>query len=613
MTPRLLTRVLAVLSLAAGAASAQTPSPSPAPAPTGAIRGRILAADTGRPLRRAQISLSAPELAGQGRSTTTTAEGRYQFKDLPAGRYSITVARSGYLSLRYGQRRPLEPGRPLQLADRQSIEHVDFSLPRMGVIAGRVFDETGDPIAGVTVFAMRQAYFDGRRRMVPASGGARTDDIGQYRILGLPPGSYYVAAVTHETWTVATDGRRDVMGFAPTYFPGTALVGDAKRLTLAIGQEARGTDFALVPGRTATVSGTAIDAQGRPMAGQSVNLTQEFRSSEAGGMFMGAGSATIAPDGTFSIRNVPPGEYALQARVTSGGGVSPEVARLPIVVAGADVKDVSLVAASAWTMSGFVTTEEGAPPAFARDRLRISVRPLNGTNNPRAGAAQIKDDWSFAAPDITGAARMSIAAPDGWMVKQVLHNGRDIGDATIDSKSGEPMTDVQIVLTSRVTSVSGQVLDDKGDVRRRDGRRLRGGRAEVAGGVALRARGTAGSGRPLRDPRPAAGRVPGRGRRLRAGRRVERSGIPGITPPLRASSDGDRGRRGDGVAETHERDERGLTRYLRPERYAEIAFISASVSLPPNAGMSALGSTAPGSVIQRSNHAASRPGFFDAA
>src|SRR5690349_14522639 len=74
------------------------------------IRGRILAADTRQPLTRARISLSAPELTGGARTTSTNREGRYEIGDLPAGRYTISVGRSGYLTLLYGQRRPLEQG-----------------------------------------------------------------------------------------------------------------------------------------------------------------------------------------------------------------------------------------------------------------------------------------------------------------------------------------------------------------------------------------------------------------------------------------------------------------------------------------------------------------------
>jgi hypothetical protein len=58
------------------------------------------------------------------------------------------------VGLEFGQRRPNEPGRPITLADGQVVDRVDISLPVGGVIAGRVLDDTGEPLAG----AVRQRY-----------------------------------------------------------------------------------------------------------------------------------------------------------------------------------------------------------------------------------------------------------------------------------------------------------------------------------------------------------------------------------------------------------------------------------------------------------------------
>ena len=138
---------------------------------TARIRGRVVAADTGAPLRRAQVRLSAAELR-VNRSATTDADGRYEFPDLPAGRYNLSVARSGFVSLSFGQQRPFEQGRPLDLASAQQADKIDFALPRGGVIAGRVTDELGEPLAGVRVQAMRYQYLpNGRRQLTPVGGG----------------------------------------------------------------------------------------------------------------------------------------------------------------------------------------------------------------------------------------------------------------------------------------------------------------------------------------------------------------------------------------------------------------------------------------------------------
>ncbi|MBI4266210.1 MAG: carboxypeptidase regulatory-like domain-containing protein [Acidobacteria bacterium] len=149
MTARAARTVLVVLVLSIATMtpvrSAQTPAgrsgTNRAPTASGIIRGRITAADTGRPLRRAQVTVTAAEI-GMPRRTDTSLDGRYEFRDLPAGRYSVSVTRSGYLSLRYGQRRPMEQARPLQLGDAQTLDDINLALPRMGVIAGRVLDRS---------------------------------------------------------------------------------------------------------------------------------------------------------------------------------------------------------------------------------------------------------------------------------------------------------------------------------------------------------------------------------------------------------------------------------------------------------------------------------------
>src|SRR5437773_735197 len=85
--------ILLALVLASRAA-AQPPQAPPrdssartAIAGTATIRGTVLAGDTGRPLRRARITAFAPELAGQPRNASTDADGRYELRELPPGRY----------------------------------------------------------------------------------------------------------------------------------------------------------------------------------------------------------------------------------------------------------------------------------------------------------------------------------------------------------------------------------------------------------------------------------------------------------------------------------------------------------------------------------------------
>jgi hypothetical protein len=458
--------------------------PGTTPSGVAVVRGRVLAADTGKPLRRARITLTGPELGREGRSTSTSLDGRYEIADLPAGRYTIRVTRSGYLPLLYGQRRPLEPGKPLQLLDRQAIDHVDFSLPRASVISGQITDELSEPVADVQVFAMRSAYFSGRRRMVAVGPPARTDDAGEYRLTGLTPGSYFLMAALRETWTVTENGVERTMGYAPTYAPGAVSLTDARRVTVAVGQSAGNNSFALMPGRAASVSGTAADSLGRPLASRNIMLMQEFGGPGFGMMMMG-GQATTAADGTFTIRNVSPGSYKLVAQATrdtqSSRGTVLEVATQLVTIDGADVTNLSLTTSMGWSMDGTVIADTGAPPDGAPGRFGVAARlvdpdlgagpggappPPPPPGAPGGGAipdsGRVRDDWSFSVAAVFGVARVRAIVPDGWTVKAILHDGRDIADTPIEMKSGETLTGVQVVVSSRVTTVSGQLLDERG-------------------------------------------------------------------------------------------------------------------------------------------------------
>ena len=480
-----------LFALMANAATPQPPTQGPPPrdtrpssAGTAVVRGRVLASDTGRPLRRARVMMSGPELGREGRSTSTSLDGRYEITGLPAGRYTIRVTRSGYLPLQYGQRRPLEPGKPLQLTDKQVIDRVDFSMPRSSVISGQITDELADPVADVQVFAMRSTYFQGRRRMIAVGPPARTDDAGEYRLTGLSPGSYFVMAALRETWTVTENGVERTMGYAPTYAPGTASLADARRVTVAVGQSAGNNNFALMPGVAASVSGTAADSPGHPLVSRNIMVMQEF-GGPAFGMMMLGGNATTAADGTFTVRNVSPGSYKLVAQTTrdtqTARGTVLEVATQLVTIDGADVTNLSLTTSMGWSLEGTVVTDTGSVPDASPGRFGVAARlvdpdtgagpggappPPPPPGAPGSGAVpdngRVREDWRFSVAAVFGAARVRAIVPEGWTVKAILHDGRDIADTPVEMKSGETMSGVQVIVSNRVTTISGQMLDDKG-------------------------------------------------------------------------------------------------------------------------------------------------------
>lgn len=433
---------------------------------TGVIRGTVVAGDTGRPLRRAQIVVAGIGLGQDGRRTTSTGiDGSFTVKDLVAARYRVTVTRGGYLQLEYGQRRPGEQGRPIQLAEGEVIEKVDFALPRMGGISGRITDENGEAIEGVNVYVMRSLFYEGQRKLVPVGGNVRTDDEGNYRIPRLAPGTYQVMASTKETWTVVQSGQEVLFGYMPTYFPGTSTPTDARQVKVGLGEQIAAIDISLVPGRTAKVSGTALDSRGKPFT--RVRMSEEVRGIDFAS-FGGGPSAPVAADGTFTIRDVAPGEYNLQATSDGSGPDNPaEVAAQPLVVGGSDIEGLVLVGSSGGTVNGKVVSENGVLPPTG---VRVSAAPtyrnqappvVLGTfrQGPDAGIPQA--DGSFVLTNVFGRARFQATVPEGWMLKSVRHEGRDITDDVVELGSRQQMSGVEVVITNRVTEINGQVVDEK--------------------------------------------------------------------------------------------------------------------------------------------------------
>lgn len=434
---------------------------------TAMIRGRVVAADTGRPLRRALVTVTASELGStRERTTSTGLDGRYEFKELPAARYEVSVSRGGYLPLNYGQRRPEELGRPVHLAHGQNLDKVDFALPRMSAISGRVMDETGAPIEGVSVYVLRSMFYEGRRKLVPVGAfNVITDDNGEYRMRRLPPGRYVVMASTNETWTVVQNGQETVFGYMPTYFAGVTKPDEARRVTLGLGQEAAATDFTLVPGRSATISGQALDSKGRPFS--QVRLAQEIRGLNFA-TFSAGNPVTVAPDGTFTAKNVPPGEYTLSAsRLADSLEGEAEVALMSLSVEGSDIENLLLVGSAGGTVGGRVLVEGARLPKFSAISVSV-VESLRNLTSPvilgafrTSGGASVEEDGTFSVPHVFGRARFNVSLPDGWMLKAIVHDGRDITDLAVELASRQELKDVEVIITDRMTSVAGQIKDGK--------------------------------------------------------------------------------------------------------------------------------------------------------
>jgi hypothetical protein len=422
---------------------------------TGVIKGRVVAAGTGAPLRRARLVLSAPGLE-RPLHAATDAQGRYEFTELPAGRYTLTASKNAYVTLQHGQRRAFEAGKPIELADGATLDKVDFALPRGCVISGTVVDDLGEPVASMRVTAYRSRFQEGRRGLVATGRAVETNDLGQYRLFGLQPGTYCVG-------TLPEPGpSQDGYSSAPSYYPNVLNPADAQALTVRLGQERTGVALVQPPGRLARLSGMAFDAFGRPLVNGSVALVN--LSSGSVGYAL---NSPVRADGSFSIANVSPGEYVMAAVLRDQASNEIQQAALPVTVVGEDIGGFVLQITPGASLSGRIVADEGTALPPSPGGLWVEPFPLptpqSLTRIQSIGTqGYVKDDWTFAMKGVGGVLLFRTSRlPAGYMVRSVLLDGRDITDVPLDVSGTEVIDALQVVLTSRVTEVNGAVADAK--------------------------------------------------------------------------------------------------------------------------------------------------------
>ncbi len=435
---------------------------------TASISGRITAAESGVPLRRVQVRVAGPELRG-GRVAMTDADGKFTIANLPAGRYTVACMKAGYATTQYGQKRPNQGGQPIDLSDGQKFETATVSLVRGGVIAGRVFDDFGEPIVDARISVMQYRWNNGRRRLQNMGRMGQSNDRGEYRVWGLGAGEFYVSATANdrpmfsESAAATLPDANEPASFAPTYYPGTAIVDEAQRVAVAAGQEVNGVDFNLVTTRTLRVSGTAMTSDGKPMSAAMVMVMP--RNLLEGGVMIPQGAQTDS-NGAFTLSNVAPGEYMLQARPMGMGlDGAGEVASMPLTVTGSeDVRNVMLVASKGVRVTGRVTFE-GVPPGDAVDQMNIFMAPapgelpfgMMGPSNSR-----VTPERTFEIKNVLGKRTVAVMGlPSSWVIKAARIGGTDILDTGYEFGK-EDVTNVEVVVTRTATTVTGKVtLDEK--------------------------------------------------------------------------------------------------------------------------------------------------------
>jgi hypothetical protein len=432
----------------------QTPKP-------GVVRGQVRSAATGNGLRQAEITLTDAKTRATFRAASDR-QGRYEVLDVPPGRYVLSASRRGYVASEY--RQPTRRGRMFEVRSGEVLERVDVSLPKGGVIVGRVIDEGGEPVIGASVQARRYWYLPSGRRALSVEGslgeqGETTDDVGEFRLFGLTPGQYVVSASPDGRGVVGLPDRRDPRpipaedGYATTFAPGTPHIHEAQMVSVAANETTQ-VGIAMTSASIVSISGSVHDADGVAVAKGSVSLHSADATRELGPI----AQMPLSSNGSFVFANLVAGDYVIDVKGTRVGEAKRvsvvECAAAPVSTGNQPIQ-VSITTSRASAFSGRVRFEGRVP----QTPVELVAVPEDVAKDDmsvwRPDGATVKADGSFRMEGVCG--RVVFRAPglpQPWMLTSVVVNGTEVVDVGIDARKG-PAASVDVVISDKSGTVTG--------------------------------------------------------------------------------------------------------------------------------------------------------------
>lgn len=301
------------LGLALAYAWGQISQPSQAPT-SQTVTGRVVEEGRLTPIASASVTLVTVQ-SGQVLSTAyprprevlTDQDGRFIFASIDAGGYVVNVQKAGYTN-------PTATRIPSRFTVVPGEQHVvpDFVLSRGAVITGRVLDPFGQPFADARVGALRPSSLPQNGpirspRLLNTDGSTQTNDIGEFRLVGLPGGKYYIQAAPLRT--LAAAGPSPGMMIVPTFLGGSTDQATALTVSVAPSQTLSEVVIQLAVLPAFEVSGTVVDEAGQPVANAEVRLTLDPGDNESSALLQSFLRARSDGGGRFTIGGVTSGSY----------------------------------------------------------------------------------------------------------------------------------------------------------------------------------------------------------------------------------------------------------------------------------------------------------------
>jgi 5-hydroxyisourate hydrolase-like protein (transthyretin family) len=263
--------------------------------PSARLSGRVVDERTRFPIPGARVSLfyesaNTPQPVQQ---TITDQDGRYAFEGVAAGQYRVYVQKSGILPLA-----DAVWARIVRVTDGQDVEDWNVPVQRGGAIAGRILDQFGEPLAEVTIRAMRQEKAgtvpsQSTVNRPPRSDLRFTNDLGEFRVLAERP-----------QWDGYQNISANMTLQASTFYPGVSDSSAAQPISVSSGETTSGVEFRLLTNPGFTLAGVIVDQAGTPVGGMLVILRADPHFDASGGVVEGpVGISSSDPNGRFVLGN----------------------------------------------------------------------------------------------------------------------------------------------------------------------------------------------------------------------------------------------------------------------------------------------------------------------
>jgi hypothetical protein len=452
------------------------------------VRGRVVYADTGNPVRRAAVSIENATTGEHIGDSVTDVKGEFSFNNLPAGRYYVSVSAPNLVDPSVISRHDAD-AELLDLAESQDLTNeieldgnrsadIVIRARRGGAITGRVTTDDDEPVAGAQLRLFRLRRGDLTRvtstwyTLDVNKKSLTTDSRGVYRIAGLFPGEYIVRAAESDLGDGVESAEGDTYGdgsLVVTYFPSAVSVKDAAPVRVYEGRDTDKVDIR-IPERPARKLGGVVTLKrgGGAVGGAEITVTRKDEELSSRGRGFGDESARADANGRFEILGVPDGEYvvtvsAVVAFVSAGDAGMRHLRVVPlqreVTVNGADLNDLKFELEEGNRVLGAVTFEGGK----ARPE-RVWLEALR--NGEVVDTAFVRDDGRFEFDTVPGGEiRLRVAGfpEDRFYLKSLTLNQSNLMQEPVRVSADAAVEGVRVVLSAEVITLKGQALS------RRDG------------------------------------------------------------------------------------------------------------------------------------------------